>query len=295
MKGQRFINKAVRIIRPISVNIKWFIFSKLPLWKGVTKQKINNIDFIISLTSFPARINAVIQTIKSLMLQKKKANKIILWLVDSEFENIKLPEKLLKLKKYGLEIKWCDNMRSYNKLIPALELYPEAIIYTADDDIYYSSSSTKILLSAYVQNPKIIYAHRVTKFFLSDNKWENIGGGWDIWSGPSYLNKLTGVGGVLYPPHSLYKDILEKDIFLDICKTNDDIWFWFMATLNHVKICVPPKAQPLLVYVGKTQDGPTLNSINDKGEKLFDIQFNNMVNRYPEVDTLMRNEIKERT
>ena len=52
---------------------------------------------IVSLTSFPARINTVHQVIESLLNQTKKADKIILWLAPEQFPNGEkdLPEKLL--------------------------------------------------------------------------------------------------------------------------------------------------------------------------------------------------------
>ena len=41
-----------------------------------------------------------------------------------------LPENLLKLKNNGLTIKWCKDMRSFTKLVPALEMYKNDIIVT---------------------------------------------------------------------------------------------------------------------------------------------------------------------
>ena len=48
-----------------------------------------------------------------------------------------LPRDLLKLRSFGLTIDWCENLRSYKKLIPAIEKYPDDIIVTADDDVFY--------------------------------------------------------------------------------------------------------------------------------------------------------------
>ena len=42
-------------------------------------------------------------------------------------------------------------------------------------------------------------------------------------------NFLTGVGGVLYPPHSLDNEVFNEKVFLDICKYADDVWFTAMA------------------------------------------------------------------
>ena len=43
------------------------------------------------------------------------------------------------------------------------------------------------------------------------------------------LNFPTGVGGVLYPPHSLDEEVLNESIFMDICTYADDVWLKAMA------------------------------------------------------------------
>lgn len=97
-------------------------------------------DVIISLTSYPKRINTVCKTIYSLLNQDVKASKIYLYLTHQEFprKEIELPENLLELIPKGLIIKWTDNIGSYTKLIPALTEFPEKIIVTVDDDMVYN-------------------------------------------------------------------------------------------------------------------------------------------------------------
>ena len=46
---------------------------------------------------------------------------------------------------------------------------------------------------------------------------------------PSFRNLQTGVGGVLYPPHSLSKKMLRPEVFMQLAPTVDDIWFWAAA------------------------------------------------------------------
>ena len=105
---------------------------------GITKTK-RKPEIIVSLTSFPKRINIVVKTINTILNQSVKPDKIILWLANEQFPNKEkdLPDELLDLKNFGLMINWCEDLRSYKKLIPTLNLYPNDIIITADDDIYY--------------------------------------------------------------------------------------------------------------------------------------------------------------
>ena len=54
--------------------------------------------------------------------------------------------------------------------------------------------------------------------------------------GSSNLFFFTTVGGVIYPPHSLYKDVTRDDIFMEISRYNDDVWCFAMALLQGTPI-----------------------------------------------------------
>ena len=44
----------------------------------------------------------------------------------------------LRQKKFGLQIEYYEeNIKSYTKLLPSLQKYPDDIIITVDDDAYY--------------------------------------------------------------------------------------------------------------------------------------------------------------
>ena len=65
---------------------------------------------IVSLTSYPKRINVVWITIETLLQQTVKPDEVILWLADSQFKEIEeLPEELKALQKRGLTIRFCDD------------------------------------------------------------------------------------------------------------------------------------------------------------------------------------------
>ena len=278
-----------------TTKIRWIVLSSLPSWKGITDKKYED-EIIVSLTSFPPRINDVIETIKTILTQSVKPNRVILWLASSQFPegDYSLPKQLLNLKKFGLEIEWCEDLKSYKKLIPTLKKYPESVVITADDDLIYKHNWLKKLFVEYKRNPNVIWVHRVTKFEYNDGKYITRPGGFNRWPNYSYLNKLTGCGGVLYPPKIFDAEILNINKFKEICPTNDDIWFWLMAVKNNVKLGVPDKPDLRLVYVGKTQDGESLSKINDHGKHLFWKDFYNVLEEYPEIEERFQNELKER-
>lgn len=209
---------------------------------GVTETK-RDIPLIVSLTTFPERINIVPKTIKTLLNQTLKPDYIKLWLAIEQFPNKEngLPKELLELKQYGLDIEWCNDIKSYKKLIPALKQYPDAVIITTDDDIYYTENTIETLYNCWLKNPSNIYAHRglVVKY-IEDKGLKKLPFDKQFVSNTkaSYFNQLTGFGGVLYPPNCLYKEVLDEDKFKTIIPTHDDVWFWAMSVLNRTKTVI---------------------------------------------------------
>ena len=259
--------------------------------------KDNNI--IISLTSYPARIKFVPKAINSLLNQSMKTYKIILWLSKPQFPNGNkdLPKNILNLIDKGLTIEYYESnldIKSYHKLIPTLKKYPNNLIVTADDDIIYGKDWLEKLYKTYLKNPKDIPAHRVTQFIYKKNNFHINAGGKHYYKKPSFLNKVTGVGGVLYFPDCFYKDILNEELFMKLAPTNDDIWFQLQAVLKGTRIRVVENPNIKLNYVRNSQN-VGLYKINDNGEKLFWKDFHRMLNYYKELKTILINDYEKMT
>lgn len=215
--------------------------------KGVNKRNRKR-KLIVSLTSIPSRIDTTWIAIESILRQQYKPDKIILWLGKEQFRGVKLPQRLVGQQERGLEIRFCEDIGPYTKVIYALEEFPNDFIVTVDDDIIYAESMVKVLIEACAQNNgKCICAHRTHLVKLKKDGTPVRYNNW-IWypqrqqSGnnkgtiPGKTNFLTGVGGVLYPPYSLYKDVLRKELFLKLSPKADDIWLYIMALLNGTDI-----------------------------------------------------------
>ena len=121
---------------------------------------------VISMTSFPAAIKFAEQAVRSLLNGSVLPDKLILYVTLSQFAEGEMPETLLALAKQNpvFEIRNYDrDIRSYRKLIPALADFPEAIIVTVDDDVYYHRHMLKDLLDLHAQIPDAILAHRAKR------------------------------------------------------------------------------------------------------------------------------------
>lgn len=251
---------------------------------------------VVSLTSFPGRIHIVGKTIQTILNQKEiKPDYVELWLAEEQFPNKEkdLPQHLLSLVDYGLTIRWTVDLRSYKKLIPAYIEHTDAIIVTADDDVYYRRNWLQILVSEYRKHPADIQCHKVTKFIETDTGVDAIGGGKDYYHKPSYLNKLVGVGGVLYPVDSLDAEVIKSDVFMHLAPTNDDIWFWLMAVKKGTLIHAVNPNYPKPIDVFGSNETAKLTSINDQGEMLFWKQYKALLAYYPEIKSKLEEEFKK--
>lgn len=215
------------------------------LWMGVLPKKplakIEGDDHprvVVTLTSYGRRVGTtVIHVLKSLLLQSRRPDRIILWLDNVNFSSENVPAKLAEFcRKYGIEIRFCDDVRSYKKLIPSLQLCPNDILVTVDDDLVYKRGFLKSLCDEHQKTPKDVLctlAHCPrTKDggFLPYKEWEqNI-----TRMGDKPVFPLGGAG-TLYPPQSLHKDVTNKDLFMKLAPQADDIWFWAMAVMAGTK------------------------------------------------------------
>lgn len=255
--------------------------------KKLTKS-INNPQVVVSLTSYGRRVKnkIVYYTLVSLLRQTHLPDRIILWLDYTTWNINNIPKELKKLQEYGVEIAFCNDIRSYKKLVPTLSLCEKnSIIITVDDDVIYKSDIIESLIKAHEQYPNDVITRQarfpqvVNNDFIPYNKWPLT---------PN--NNLTteyimpiGVSGVLYPPGSLHPMTIEKEIFEKLCPLADDLWFWIMAKINGTnhRVIAPT------TNVGDSFDdlyqffhkGAALTHTNSK-KNANDIQLERLLNYY---------------
>lgn len=286
-----------KILVPVLHKKRWKNRVRSVNYSGLSGKK--DIALIVSLTSFPARIEYVHIPIESMLMQSVKPDMIILWLAETQFPNKEkdLPQELLDLTQYGLSIEWCDDIRSYKKLVPTIEKYPEAAVITIDDDLYYSPKIIEKLVSSSKLKEKTISCHRAQRIEKAEGDCDirkfvrkDI---WCPYPRPSFLNQLTGGAGTYFPAHSLYKDVVDRKLFMNLAPTNDDIWFWAMAVLGGYRCNVVKRREKFLYPVKNSQhEGIALNHYNNHGSMPVYEQMQNIFNHYPQLIEILNNEWK---
>lgn len=246
-----------------------------------------NKEVIVSLTSYGRRVNSTVYyTLVSLLRQTIKPYKIILNLDEKNWDELKLPKKLKKICKYGVEINYCKDLKSYTKLIPTLINYPNYTIITVDDDMIYRGDMIEKLLSCQMHNPNAICCNIASAPIIDEcgairpyQEWKE-----PVFNSSEKILMPWGVWGVLYPPHSLHKDVTDTELFSKLCPNADDVWFWLMGELKGT-----PKAMvdlgckrtayafdDLYQYFHK---GSALTHVNDHENK-NDVQIKNVIKNY---------------
>ena len=184
-------------------------------------------QLVVSLTSHPPRFRWLAVCLRRLLSQDVRPDAVVLWLARGDAAH--LPSNVTELQKHGLTIRECADVKSYNKLIPALEAYPDAFIVTVDDDMLYSRGLLRRFVEEYNRPDEILcqYARRIA---LSGNRiapyddWLPIEGSA---TGPDVFPE--GIGGVMYPPGTLTPEVSNAEAFMRLCPHADDVWFFWWA------------------------------------------------------------------
>jgi hypothetical protein len=194
-------------------------------------------DYIVSLTTYPPRMRNLWLTLESIRRQTYPPKKIVLCLYEGEFEARDLQDDVSTRVDEIIWIK--ENTKSYKKLQPAMEKYPNDIIITIDDDVIYKKNIMELLLKEHKRNNKCIIGTRGRRMTFVNGKMGKYNS-FKITKTEQEGNNLilTGIGAVLYP----CADIKDKSIYLnyelasELAPNADDLWFWYSSIKTEMGI-----------------------------------------------------------
>lgn len=90
-------------------------------------------------------------------------------------------------------------------------------------------------------------------------------------------NFPTGVAGILYPYGCFHPDVLNRDLFMTLCPTGDDIWFYWMYRINGYS-AVGTGIKDSQVSIDNYMASSLYENNFFQGEN--DRQISNMINKY---------------
>ncbi len=217
-------------------------------------------QIIVSLTSYPARINNLQPMLNSLFAQTRQPDKIILWLADTEFagKEADLPQYLIDLQQQGkIFIEWCKDLKPHKKYFYALQKYRNDIVITVDDDLLFAPDMVECLLDSYAEFPHAVSAMRSHIMRLEDGKFAK----YNRFDGeqnkliriPSMRLLATNGAGSLFPPNLLKFKYFDEKLITELCLNTDDLWLKIIEVLSGVPV-VQARAHSKLIYVENSQD-----------------------------------------
>ena len=230
---------------------------RTPLEYGLTRKKRKD-SIVVALTSFPKRFPQLDLCLKSLVIQKYKPNKIIVYL-GSDSSREMLTKVMLKYEKYGVEYRFDkkENLMPHKKYFYAMQEYPDSIVVTADDDVVYPRDWLLSLYKSYRKYPNAVSARRVHLMKRKNGKLLP----YDYWEdqcrrikAPSMSLIATGNSGVLYPPHCFCKMAFDIDSIKKTSLRADDIWLKCMEIKHGIPVVWVPNWQVMLPEIDSSEN-----------------------------------------
>jgi len=196
-------------------------------------------DVIVSLTTHGRRLRGVHRTIRSLLAQEVLPAKI--WLFIGRENQGRVPSSLTTLVGERFEIKYCEDIRSYTKFVPAMEALHGSTtvrwLVLCDDDIVYPRRwladfrlPERSLYEAVAHRCHLV-SYSADGKYLRYARWRKDVNGFFADEDPF----PTGSGGIAIPISQIDPYFFQTRDFLELAPTCDDVWVYHMLKCSAVK------------------------------------------------------------
>ena len=263
---------------------------------GLNSGELRSKNIIVSLTSYPARNEVLPKVLESLLKQTMKPDRIIVYLSLEQYPSKKITRNMQKAKKYGIEFEFVDDdLKPHKKYFYSIQSFPEDIIITVDDDIYYHPKLIERLYKCYEAHPNCVSASRVHKITFNDKGEINP---YNLWE-KNYTQRLgkesmkliaTGVGGVLYPPGVIPSEAFDSTAIKETCLYADDLWLKMMEVANNIKVVLASRDNAVNPISGSQKEALWRNNV-DSNEN--DIQLSKIIDSFKERKSIVIKRISE--
>ncbi|MDR2832936.1 MAG: glycosyltransferase family 2 protein [Streptococcaceae bacterium] len=254
-------------------------FGKSENYQLNSKKRTDKI--IVSMTTIPGRMKFLKYPLDAIFQQTLPPDEVHLYLDVARKEKYPISDLDVFIRS-GLKIFYVEDLRPHTKYFYAIKENSDALVVTIDDDIWYERNLIEVLYNSYKKFPNAVSAMRAHRITATRGKIDL----YDDWEFEShYSNKpeadlfATGVGGVLYPPHTMNIKLFDKTMLKELSFYNDDLWLKVMQDLNGTKVVVPSAKKHLVIDVEGSQE-ISLNSVNVHDSR-NDIYIKQLINAFP--------------
>ena len=251
-------------------------------------------DIIISITSYPKRINNI-QIVIKLLLDKQTLcpDKIYLWLSEEEFSNKEkdLPQELLNLinNNSSIYLKWVKKNTYVHKRHEIFKYVNNGYIFLIDDDVEYNSNLIESVVNISKEYPNtIILYNRYSPHIYNGIKIKYKRNDDCILGGP-YVNTFRWCGQSMIPADIYPKEILSdeyQNIRNNTSPVSDECWFQPWVVYNDIPLysCDFGWGKDISEETGKKSGLVSWSHQKDKnGYEKRDIWLNNVLKAFPKI------------
>lgn len=278
----------------ITENAENYLIRKCDIFESI-QTNTHKEKLILSMTTYPAREGVVGLTIKSLLNQNTPVDRFVIWLAEEQYPDKKIPDVFQEFLSYGVEIKFCDDLRSHKKYYYTMQENPNDLVITVDDDVIYPENTIEKLLRGHEKYPDTVICNQARWVELKDNKFAPYSD-WKTYlpkqiKYPNFAILPIGCGGVLYPPKSLSELVFDKELIHLLAPYGDDLWLKFMEIYNGTRAMVSCDHQRGLSDVKTKGVLQRLSNHNVNGG-MNDKAITMLSDYFPEIKDKIKNDIQ---
>lgn len=266
---------------------------------------MNQEQYIVSLTSYPERIDCCIKAIHSLLNQKTNVEyTTVLTLAEPQFPDKELPEELNNLiQSKEIELLWHPtDIRSHKKLMPVLKKYPNAVIIITDDDVNRPDWWLQMFIDDHKKYPYDVIVGESAWRLGSDLKQTSANNTTPkgfIFKCVNESNKIllterpaNGLGGVLYPVNTFTDErFFNEELFMKLSPYSDESWQYCFNVIENRTLRMCSKPIEWAKHNIQNSQKTALGKRNDANEytKLYNLLFD----EFPEYKEKMLKRLNE--
>lgn len=241
--------------------------------------KALNWDYVISLTSHPARFSTLTIALDQCLNQILIPKQVYLNIAQSDISQ--LPDEVRKLESGGvLKIIPCEDLGPGKKLIPTLKQEANLPIIVVDDDLYFEADLTMQLMIQHQLAPRHVIASRVHKISYEKDGRPCAYSTWvknySLSNGPAEDLFPTSGAGTLYKKEFFHPDVVDTDSYKKLAFHTDDLWWYIQSKRVGVITKRLPGYNKLEFIKGTQESGLWSNGNQDRN----DINLKNLMKKY---------------